>query len=76
MRYTLADPSTALQGGEFGLESGFQVFITKAPIAQQSAVMASLTIAISSTITASNNFDDILALARPFNESNPRKTIP
>ncbi|CCC10210.1 unnamed protein product [Sordaria macrospora k-hell] len=53
MRYTLADPSTALQD------------------AQQSAVMAALILALSSTVTASNNFDDILAMARPFNE-NPQ----
>ncbi|KAK1776186.1 mediator complex subunit 16-domain-containing protein [Copromyces sp. CBS 386.78] len=52
MRYTLTDPSTALQG------------------AQQSAVMAALILALSSAITASNNFDDILAMARPFNENS------
>ncbi|KAK3498175.1 mediator complex, subunit Med16 [Neurospora crassa] len=34
--------------------------------AQQSAVMAALTLALSSAVTTSINFDDILALARPY----------
>ena len=37
--------------------------------------MASLNLALSSAITLAHNFDDILALARPFN-ANSGETIP
>ncbi len=70
IRYTLEDPASNIEGGRFRVSSKSLIckLVDHVSSDQYAAVLAALSVAVSSAASNQANYDDILAIARLFNQ--------